>query len=68
MIYFKFQTNKLKEDGYWSSYNRAFYQEIFDKSGAPKMVSKFGDWFTYKDTPRAKIFRREQKKVKNTER
>ena len=65
---FKFQTKKLKDDGYWSSYNRAFYSEIFEKSGAPEMVTKFGDWFTHKDTPRAKIFRREQKKVQDTER
>ena len=64
----KFQTKKLKDDGYWSSYNRAFYPEIFEKSGAPEMVTKFGDWFTHKDTPRAQIFRREQKKVKDTER
>jgi len=67
MFIAKDQTKKLKDDGYWSSYNRAFYSEIFEKSGAPEMVTKFGDWFTHKDTPRAKIFRREQKKVQDTE-
>jgi len=53
----------LNEKSFWSSYNRAFYPEIFELSGAPEKVEKFGHWFSYENTPRAKIFKREQSKV-----
>lgn len=58
------QTHVLRDRKYWSSFNRAFYPEIFELSGAPEMVKKFGDWFTYDNTPRAKIFDRDHSKVK----
>lgn len=31
------------------------------------MVAKFGDWFSYENTPRAKIFRRDHSRVKDVE-
>ena len=57
------QSLKLLEQGYWMSYNRAYYNETVEATGTPAMVEKYGDWFTYERTPRAKIFRREQSKV-----
>ena len=43
-----------------------YFPEIFNASGGPAMVKKFGDWFTYEHTPRANIFRRDHVKVKDT--
>ena len=62
------QTSVLRSKTYWASYNRAFYPEIFELSGAPGMVERFGDWMTYDQTPRAKIFARDHSKVCLTER
>ena len=45
----------------------SFYPEIFNASGCPANVAKFGDWFSYENTPRAKIFRRDQEKVNDTD-
>jgi hypothetical protein len=42
---------------------RAYYPEIFERSGAPALVEKYGNWFTHENTPRAQIFRREHSKV-----
>ena len=43
---------------------RAFYPEIFERSGAVQMVEEFGDWFTHKNTSRRKIFERQQGEVR----
>jgi len=40
-----------------------YFPEIFNASGGPSMVAKYGDWFTYEHTPRANIFRRDHHKV-----
>ena len=64
----KDQTEVLKRQGYWASYNRAFYPEIFKRSGATEKVHEYGDWFSYESTPRSKIFRRDHHKVKDTAR
>ena len=50
------QTERLRS-GYWPSYNRAFYDEIFDISGYPEAVAKHGVYYTYELAPRASIFR-----------
>jgi hypothetical protein len=65
MVVGKDVTHVLKEQGYWASYNSPYFKEIFEASGTPKMVKKFGDFFTYESTPRAKIFAREQGKVED---
>ena len=57
------QTEELRRSGYWVSYNRAFYPEVFNISGGLNMTSLHGDYFSYRDTPRAKIMRREQAMV-----
>ena len=54
------QTSVLREKGYWASYNRAFYPEAFNISGAQDMVDKYGSWFSYSETPRALIMERDQ--------
>ncbi|XP_008933284.1 PREDICTED: putative phospholipase B-like 2, partial [Merops nubicus] len=54
------QTELLYQQGYWASYNLPYYEEIFNASGTPELVKKYGDWFTYDKNPRAQIFRRNQ--------
>lgn len=41
----------------------SYFPEIFNASGGPSMVKKYGDWFTYEHTPRANIFCRDHHKV-----
>ena len=57
------QTGVLRDQGYWGSYNRAFYPEVFQLSGAQEMVDKFGEWFSYSETPRARIMARDHGQV-----
>ena len=52
-------TSVLQKQQYWPSYNSPYFPEIFNMSGNPALVEKFGDWFTYDMTPRARIFRRD---------
>ncbi|XP_010181268.1 PREDICTED: putative phospholipase B-like 2, partial [Mesitornis unicolor] len=40
-----------------------YFEEIFNASGNPELVRKYGDWFTYDRNPRAQIFRRNQTQV-----
>jgi len=61
------QTHVLRRESYWASYNRAFYPEIFINSGAQEMVDKHGSWFSYSETPRAKIMARDHSSVTNEE-
>ncbi|OQR76026.1 putative phospholipase B 2-like [Tropilaelaps mercedesae] len=63
MVKFADQSDLLSKQSYWPSYNIPFYQEIYNASGWPRMVKKFGDWFTYDRSPRANIFRRDHTKV-----
>ena len=56
-------TDHLFKNKYWASYNVPFFPEVFAMSGNTPLVQKYGDWFTYENSPRAKIFRRDQGKV-----
>lgn len=67
MVVSKDETRVLKKQGYFASYNAPYYKEIFEASGTPQMVNKYGDFFTYESTPRAKIFSRDQGKVEDLE-
>jgi hypothetical protein len=50
-------THVLKEQLYWPSYNSPYFPDVFNMSGGPALVQKFGDWFSYDKTPRALIFK-----------
>merc|ERR1719400_3003219 len=50
------QTSVLRHSGYWASYNRAFYPEVFHQTGAAELTKKHGSWFSYDKTPRAASF------------
>ncbi|XP_006821648.1 phospholipase B-like 1, partial [Saccoglossus kowalevskii] len=55
----------ILRSGYWPSYNIPFYESIYNMSGYPAIVEKFGLDYSYQLAPRAKIFRRDQGKVSN---
>ncbi|KFM70112.1 putative phospholipase B-like 2, partial [Stegodyphus mimosarum] len=56
-------TKLLRDQGYFPSYNVAYFPDVFNLSGAQINAQKYGDWFTYDRCPRALIFRRDQGKV-----
>jgi len=56
-------TSVLEAQGYWPSYNIPYFPYIFNISGFPEYVQKYGSWFSYSGSPRAKIFGRDQGKV-----
>ncbi|KAL8560033.1 hypothetical protein ACOMHN_041503 [Nucella lapillus] len=58
-------TPLLVSQAYFPSYNVPYFPEIFNASGIPAMVAKYGSWFTYNETPRALIFKRDHVKVKD---
>jgi len=58
-------TSILLDTGYWASYNRAYFQSIFDRSGAKEKEAEYGSWFSYSQTARAKILRSTQNTVKD---
>ncbi|XP_072271436.1 putative phospholipase B-like 2 [Pyxicephalus adspersus] len=52
------KSDLLYQTSYWPSYNVPYFDIIFNTSGQPELVKKFGDWFSYSKTPRAQIFKR----------
>ncbi|XP_043861009.1 putative phospholipase B-like 2 [Dromiciops gliroides] len=57
------KTHELYEKGYWASYNLPYFESVFNASGMPDLVKQYGDWFSYKNSPRARIFERNQSLV-----
>jgi len=49
--------------GYWPSYNRPYFPDIFDAMGYTKAVQAHGDSYSYAKCARANIFRRDQSNV-----
>ena len=45
-------TARLFNQTYFPSYNVPVHKEIFNASGNPANVEKYGDWFTYEKCPR----------------
>jgi len=54
---------KELERGYFASYNVPYFDEIYNMSGYPSVVAKYGYDQSYQLAPRAKIFRRDQTMV-----
>jgi len=52
-------TEVLQNQTYWASYNRPYFKEINEKSMFLHFTSQYGQMFSYKECPRAKIFARE---------
>lgn len=61
----KDMSSQLRTEGYWPSYNVAYFPSIFNISGQQEMVKKYGNYYSYAMAPRAQIFRRDHVKVIN---
>jgi hypothetical protein len=61
------QTQWLKDYGYFASYNRPFYPEIFNVSNQEALVRKHGDHYSWSKTARAQLFAGLQGNVKSAE-
>ncbi|KAH6925054.1 hypothetical protein HPB50_000214 [Hyalomma asiaticum] len=49
----------LRDKKYWAGYNVAYFPEIFEMTGQPETVEKYGDLYTYDNCPRCKMFQRD---------
>lgn len=56
-------TESFLNQTYWASYNVPFLPAISEASGQDDMVKRYGNWFSYKDNPRARIFARDHVSV-----
>jgi len=54
---------KELERGYFASYNIPYFDQIYNLSGYPAIVAKYGYSQSYQLAPRAQIFRRDQTMV-----
>ncbi|CAI6362403.1 unnamed protein product [Macrosiphum euphorbiae] len=52
-------TESFLNQTYWAGYNVPFLPAISEASGQDDMVKRYGNWFSYKDTPRARILARD---------
>ena len=57
------KTEVLRQQSYWPSYNIAYYPEVYNISGTYDAFMKYGSFFSYEDSPRASIFRRDHNNV-----
>lgn len=64
-IIYRDMTNRLREEGYWPSYNLAYFSEIREINNVEELINKYGDYYVYEKSNRAKIFNRDHKKIKN---
>eukprot|EP01100_Stratorugosa_tubuloviscum_P012939 TRINITY_DN628_c1_g6_i1.p1 TRINITY_DN628_c1_g6~~TRINITY_DN628_c1_g6_i1.p1 ORF type:complete len:562 (+),score=236.53 TRINITY_DN628_c1_g6_i1:48-1688(+) len=51
--------------GYWPSYNVPSFENIYEISGYPEIVKRYGPSSSYQFAPRATLFRRDQSKVQD---
>jgi hypothetical protein len=58
-------TGLLQQQTYFGAYNLAFFKTIMAKSGGDDMIKKYGPWYSYEQTARAQIFRRDHTQVTN---
>lgn len=57
------KTDVLRAQSYWPSYNLAYYPYVYNITGTYDAFEKYGSFFSYDESPRASIFRRDQSKV-----
>eukprot|EP01113_Clastostelium_recurvatum_P033533 TRINITY_DN443_c0_g1_i1.p1 TRINITY_DN443_c0_g1~~TRINITY_DN443_c0_g1_i1.p1 ORF type:complete len:558 (-),score=91.19 TRINITY_DN443_c0_g1_i1:82-1719(-) len=53
----------ILEYGYWPSYNRPYFPEVYNAMGYAFYTQKYGSFFSYQVTARANMFRRDQATV-----
>lgn len=57
------QTDALRTEGYWGSYNVPFYPEVYKRSGFEQQFKLHGNAFSHEHCPRANIMRRDAPNV-----
>lgn len=57
----------LEKNSYWASYNLPYFTNIYTMSGVQSMYEQYGDFFSYQNCPRAKMFKRNQTDVMNVD-
>jgi hypothetical protein len=61
------QSSVLESTGYWASYNRPFFPDVFAWGGFLAHEEEYGTLFSYADNYRANIFRRNESQVTSVE-
>lgn len=56
-------SHMLRDNEYWAGYNIAYNKDIFEISGQPADVEKYGDHCSFERSPRARIFQRDHGNV-----
>ncbi|XP_054163966.1 putative phospholipase B-like 2 [Oppia nitens] len=56
-------TPVLRAQGYWGSYNVPYFKDLYNISGNADMARKFGPFYSYTETARAMIFRRNHSEI-----
>eukprot|EP01117_Protostelium_nocturnum_P005086 TRINITY_DN183_c0_g1_i1.p1 TRINITY_DN183_c0_g1~~TRINITY_DN183_c0_g1_i1.p1 ORF type:complete len:521 (-),score=165.39 TRINITY_DN183_c0_g1_i1:104-1666(-) len=64
-LYGQDQTEYLRTNKHWSSYNIAYYPFIYNISGYPEKLKTGGDSYSWANCPRGKMFKRDQDKVQD---
>eukprot|EP00743_Colponemidia_sp_Colp-15_P012461 GILK01014202.1.p1 GENE.GILK01014202.1~~GILK01014202.1.p1 ORF type:complete len:721 (+),score=77.12 GILK01014202.1:248-2164(+) len=59
------ETEVLRQNGYWASYNIPYFKDIFELSGYAAKRQQYGTFFDHDLTPRAEIFRQRQGPIKS---
>lgn len=62
MVVSKDVSDVLRNQGYWASYNIPYFDEVYRASGHQKMLDRFGDFYSYNNNARARMFDRDQNK------
>uniref|UniRef100_A0A6B2L1J5 Phospholipase B-like n=1 Tax=Arcella intermedia TaxID=1963864 RepID=A0A6B2L1J5_9EUKA len=57
----------LANGGFWPSYNIPYFPANYNISGYPTLYLKYGNKYSYQNSSRAQIFRRDAGKVQNME-
>ncbi|XP_077523111.1 putative phospholipase B-like 2 [Amblyomma americanum] len=57
------KSRELANATYWPSYNVAYFDDIYRATGQPPKLEKYGDFYSYENCPRARMFRRDQAKL-----
>ncbi|EAN81944.1 putative lysosomal/endosomal membrane protein p67 [Trypanosoma cruzi] len=60
-------TEHLNKYGYWASYNIPYFENVYEISGYLKKEKEFGDYFSYTNCSRAKMFKRNESDVVSLE-
>jgi len=60
-------TDLLRTQTFWSSFNIPYFEDIYNKSGYPAYVEKFGNFFSHDKCARGVIFKRDAHTVDNVD-